>query len=163
MVKKAPESALKGLSKSDLAKLRKVLKDYEAAKEEATSALAKAIKDKIGKRGISVDAWKLAEKIQDLDNAQKQQAFLRDFDVLRELYGWDDQKQLFEEDKTAAQKKDEAKTPPAAGKAAEKARSASTALATTANTRVARQSEKKAAKKRGRTQLFGEDDKDDKE
>lgn len=158
MPPKKAESALKGMSKSDLAKLRKSLKDFESAKEDATAALAKALKDKIGKRGISIEAWKLADKINDLNNAQKQQGFLRDFDVLRELFGWDDQKNLFEEDKTAVQKKDETKALPPAGKAAAEAKSKSGAAAAKANSAVNKRSEK-ATKRVGR--LFGEDDSDD--
>lgn len=180
-----PVSALQNMNKGDLAKMNRELRELEEAAGDAGGAVAKFFKDKVKKRGINEGAYKLARKINSLDNAAKQQAFLRDFDKLRQMYGWDDQKNLFEADKTAPQKADEkpkktgtavavlkpAKAAKAAngnghakpaGRPAKAAKAKAADLATGANARVNRRSERAAAaavKPKGRTALFDEDPK----
>ena len=119
MAKKAAVStALQNMSKADLAKLDRSLKDLMAAKDDAGVAVARFYKNKIKKPGIHEDAYKLANKLNALGSPAKVQAFLVDFDKLRQMYGWDDQKNLFEEDKTAPQKADEKKAAAKADKPA---------------------------------------------
>lgn len=104
---KAPPSVLQSMTKADLGKLNRELNDLTDAADDAGTAVASFYKNKVKKRGINTQAFNLARKINALDNSAKQQSFLRDFDRLRELFGWDAQKNLFDADKTAPQKKAE--------------------------------------------------------
>lgn len=107
--KPAASQALQNMNKTELAKLDRSLQDLRDAADDAGRALAQFYKDRIKKRGIHLDAYRFANKLNALGSVAKRQAFLVDFDKLRQLHGWDDQKNLFEDDKTAPQKADEAK------------------------------------------------------
>lgn len=146
------------MSKTDLLKLNRELNDLEEVKDDGTTSVAKFYKDKIKKRGINTEAFKLFHKLNGLDNSAKQQAFLRDFDQLRKLAGWDNQKNLFEADKTAPQKADEkAAKAPAVPKAAAKAAAESAKLGAKANAATNKRTERAAAKAApSRAALFDE-------
>lgn len=100
---KSPARALQAMQKPEFAKMMRELKDHHDAADEAAMSVASAYK-KVKKRGINLDAIKLVRRLMTLDNPAKVQAFLADFDRGRELAGFDDQQQLFEEDKTKPQK-----------------------------------------------------------
>lgn len=161
---KAPAPALQSMTKPELAKINRELKDLRETSDDAGMALASAYK-KIKKRGINLEAFKLAEKLNRLDSPAKIQSFLVDFDRLRQLHGWDDQQNLFEADKTAPQKEAEKAngkehSPPPAGRAAKNAAAKSAKLAVISAKRVNKVSEKAVAKKGGKTTraaLFSED------
>lgn len=177
---KVPSPALKAMTKAELSKTKNQAKDLREVADEGSTALARFYSG-LKKRGVNLDAWKLAEKLDRLDNPAKIQAFLADFDRLRELYGFDDQQQLFEDDKTKPQKDAPApansavplgpkalkptKGPKAAAPkkptaAEKKAQAAAAKAATKANTAVNKRSEKAAARgaKNGRAKLFDEGD-----
>lgn len=102
-LKRKPSPALAAMTKQDYAKLKRDIKDRHEAADDAAIEVATGYKT-LKKRGINLDAFKLVLKLTRLDNPAKIQAFLADFDRLRELEGFDDQQQLFEEDKTKPQK-----------------------------------------------------------
>lgn len=158
MTKKGiPAPALQSMTKPELGKINRELKDLRAAADDGSTALASAYK-KLKKRGINLEAFKLSEKLNRLDNPAKIQSFLADFDRLRELHGWDDQSQLFDDDKTRPQKEAEkaAKTKPKSA-AEKKADKKAGELAAKSNAAVNKRSEKAAAKQKGsRVALFGE-------
>lgn len=109
--KKAPAPALQQMQKPEFSKMMRELKDQHDAADEAAMSVASAYK-KVKKRGINLEAIRLVRRLMTLDNPSKVQAFLADFDRGRELAGFDDQQQLFEEDKTTPQKNADQKVVP---------------------------------------------------
>lgn len=101
--KPTPAPALVSMTREGFAKIMRELKDEHDAADEAAMSVASAYKA-VKKRGINLEALRLVRKLSTLDNPAKIQSFLADFDRLRELAGFDDQQQLFEDDKTKPQK-----------------------------------------------------------
>lgn len=104
--KRTAAPVLASMTKPGFNKMLLELNDEHGAADEAAMSVASAYK-KLKKQGINLEAIRLVRRLKGLDNPSKIQAFLADFDRLRELAGFDDQQQLFEEDKTAPQKQAE--------------------------------------------------------
>ncbi len=101
--KKTPSPVLASMTKAKFVTIMQELNDLHQAADDGAMSVASGYKS-LKKQGINLDALKLVRKLRGLDNPAKIQAFLCDFDRLRELAGFDDQQNLFEEDKTAPQK-----------------------------------------------------------
>ncbi|MEI6282063.1 MAG: hypothetical protein WCP82_05015 [Alphaproteobacteria bacterium] len=94
---------LASMTKTKFAQILQDLADLHSAADDGAMEVAKGYKS-LKKQGINLDALKLVRKLRGYDNPAKVQAFLADFDKFRELAGFDDQQNLFEEDKTKPQK-----------------------------------------------------------
>ncbi len=101
--KKGPAPVLASMTKTKFAQIMQELADLHSAADDGATEVMKGYKT-LKKQGINLDALKLVRKLKTLDNPAKIQSFLADFDKLRELAGFDDQQNLFEEDKTKPQK-----------------------------------------------------------
>lgn len=123
--KKGPAPVLASMTKAKFNTIMQELADLHSAADDGSAEVMKGYKT-LKKQGINLDALKLVRKLKTLDNPAKCQAFLSDFDKLRELAGFDDQQNLFEEDKTRPQKDAEASAAPA--KPAKPEKPAKTAL-----------------------------------
>lgn len=101
--KKPPATVLLNMDRNGFAKVMQQLGEVHEASDDAAIAVANEYK-KFKKQGVNLDALRLVRKLKAMGSAVKIQAFLVDFDRMRDLAGFDDQLALFEEDKTAPQK-----------------------------------------------------------
>ena len=101
--KKAAATVLQNMTKENFAKVLRDLDDEHKAADDAAMSVAGAYK-KMKKQGVHLDALRLVRKLHAMGSAVKVQAFLADFDRMRELAGFNDQLALFDGDKAKPQK-----------------------------------------------------------
>lgn len=102
--KKGPAPALAAMTKTQFAAMMRELNELHQAADDGAMAVASGYKNVKKAKAINLESLKLVRKLSQWNNPAKVQSFLADFDKLRELAGFDDQQNLFEEDKTKPQK-----------------------------------------------------------